>query len=178
MRVELKTKDMKEFYKIFSESEFIITDDSKLINETVSYLKKKYENNTKKKKLIPLDLFKAIVLIMMKKIKELDSEITLYDIGYEFGKHLNPKKYSDLKKFFKENNLGTLKVDSRKPLILKVENCSFCEDLSFEEPICYFDAGLIAGAYECILKKPVVVDEIKCMARGDDACYFKVEVIK
>ena len=177
MKIELKTKNIDEFFKVFSESDVKITDDSELINETVSYLKKEFNEDKKSKKCIPIEFFKAVVLIMMKKIKELDSEITLYDIGYEFGKHLNIKRYSELKKFFKDNNLGILKIESRKPLILKVENCAFCEDLDFGEPICYFDAGLIAGAYECILKKPVVVDEIKCMAKGDDACYFKVETL-
>ena len=176
MKIELKTKNIDEFFKVFSESDVKITDDSELINETVSYLKKEFNEDKKSKKCIPIEFFKAVVLIMMKKIKELDSEITLYDIGYEFGKHLNIKRYSELKKFFKDNKLGILKIESRKPLILKVENCAFCEDLDFDEPICYFDAGLIAGAYECILKKPVVVDEIKCMAKGDDACYFKVEI--
>ncbi|ADC70106.1 4-vinyl reductase 4VR [Methanocaldococcus sp. FS406-22] len=179
MKVELKARGIEELSKIFCEGDFIITDDSELINEAVEYLKKEFnEDKKEKRKYIPLELFKAVVFIMMKKIKELDSEITLYDIGYEFGKHLNPKKYTDLKKFFKRNNLGILKIESRKPLILKVENCAFCEDLNFDEPICYFDAGLIAGAFECILEKPVVVDEIKCMAKGDDACYFKVEVVK
>ncbi len=179
MKVELKAKDMDEFFKLFKEKEVIITNDSELVNETVKYLKKGFKKEEdEKNKYVPLELFKAVVFIMMKKIKELDSEITLYDIGYEFGKHLSPKKYVELKKFFKRNKLGTLKIESKKPLILKVEDCAFCEDLNFDEPICYFDAGLIAGAYECILKKPVVVDEIKCMAKGDDACYFKVEIIK
>jgi len=176
MKIELKTKNIDEFFKVFSESDVKITDDSELINKAVAYLKKEFNEDKKSKKCIPIEFFKAVVLIMMKKIKELDSEITLYDIGYEFGKHLNIKRYSELKKFFKDNKLGILKIESRKPLILKVENCAFCEDLDFDEPICYFDAGLIAGAYECILKKPVVVDEIKCMAKGDDACYFKVEI--
>ena len=126
MKIELKTKNIDEFFKVFSESDVKITDDSELINETVSYLKKEFNEDKKSKKCIPIEFFKAVVLIMMKKIKELDSEITLYDIGYEFGKHLNIKRYSELKKFFKDNKLGILKIESRKPLILKVENCAFC----------------------------------------------------
>ena len=91
MKIELKTRNIDGFFKIFSESDVKITDDSELINKAVNYLKKGFNKDKKSKKCIPIEFFQAVVLIMMKKIKELDSEITLYDIGYEFGKHLNIK---------------------------------------------------------------------------------------
>ncbi|ACV24876.1 V4R domain-containing protein [Methanocaldococcus fervens] len=138
----------------------------------------KKDSDRKIKKYIPLELFKVMIYIVIKKIKERGSEITLYEIGYEFGRYLNPKNIRELKSFFKKNNLGILEIESRRPLILKVRECAMCEGLDIDEPICYFDAGLIAGAMECILKKTVVVDEIKCMAQGADACYFKVEVVR
>jgi predicted hydrocarbon binding protein len=88
MKIELKARNIDGFFKIFSESDVKITDDSELINKAVNYLKKEFNKNKdkKSKKCIPIEFFKAVVLIMMKKIKGLDSEITLYDIGYEFGK--------------------------------------------------------------------------------------------
>jgi predicted hydrocarbon binding protein len=193
MKIELKTKNMGELITILGKDDAIncnnyISDDDELIRETVEHLKKGFDRekgtfieskytNRNIKEYIPLEIFRLMIMIMMKKIKELNSEITLYDIGYEFGKHISPKNYRELKKFFRKNNLGVLKIESRKPLIIKVNDCSLCDGLNSDEPICYFDAGVLAGAYECILNKTVVVDEIKCMAQGADACYFKIDII-
>ncbi len=120
-----------------------------------------------------------LVIITIKKLNDNGSVISLYDIGYEFGKNiLNIKNISDLKKFFKKNNLGNLKIVKKRPLIIKVEDCAFCDGLDMDSRICYFDAGLLAGVLENIYNKKFVVDEIDCMAKGADACYFKVEEIK
>nr|WP_317852620.1 V4R domain-containing protein [Methanothermococcus thermolithotrophicus] len=162
--------------------------DEELVEEVVSHLKKGFdreklvfkeeEYTERKKDSIPLEFFRVMVYIVMDKIKKCGSEITLYEMGYEFGKFLNPKNLGELKKFFRRNNLGILKFEGRKPLILKVNECAMCDGLDTNEPICYFDAGLIAGALECIYKKTVVVDEIKCMSQGADACYFKVDIYR
>ena len=194
MKIELKTKNMGELITILGKDDAInynnyISDDDELIRETVEHLKKGFDKingtfieskytNRNIKEYVPLEIFRLMIMIMMKKIKELNSEITLYDIGYEFGKHINPKNYRELKKFFRKNNLGVLQIESKKPLIIKVNDCALCDGLNSDEPICYFDAGVLAGAYECILNKTVVVDEIKCMAQGADACYFKIELVE
>jgi hypothetical protein len=195
MKIELKTKNIEEFYTIMGErntrvlENTYLSNDDELIKNTVEHLKKGFDKKTGKfienkytnrniREHVPLELFRLMIMVMMKKVRELNSEITLYDIGYEFGKHINPKNYKDLKKFFRKNNLGILKVDSRNPLVVKVVDCALCDGLESDEPMCYFDAGILAGAYECILNKTVVVDEIKCMAQGADACYFKIEPVE
>ena len=194
--MELKTKNMEDFLTILGKNDddatkggIYLSNDDELIKESVEHLKKGYDKekytfieskytNRNIKEYVPLEIFRLMIMIMMKKIKELNSEITLYDIGYEFGKHINPKNHMELKKFFRKNNLGVLKIVSKKPLVVKVNDCSLCDGLNSDEPICYFDAGVLAGAYECILNKTVVVDEIKCMAQGADACYFKIELVE
>ncbi len=191
MKVELKTKNMGELLTVLSNVRNTnynrISNDDELIKETVEHLKRGYDKNrhifvedkyTKRhiKEYIPLEMFRLMIMILVKKIKELNSEITLYDIGYEFGKYINPKNYGELKKFFRRNNLGVLKIESKKPFIIKIKDCALCDGLKSDEPICYFDAGIIAGAYECITNKTVVVDEIKCMAQGADACYFRITI--
>ena len=196
MKVELKTKNMEDFLTILGKNDddatkggIYLSNDDELIKESVEHLKKGYDKekytfieskytNRNIKEYVPLEIFRLMIMIMMKKIKELNSEITLYDIGYEFGRHINPKNYMELKKFFRKNNLGVLKIESKNPIIIKVNDCALCDGLESNEPICYFDAGVLAGAYECILNKTVVVDEIRCMAQGADACYFKIEPVK
>ncbi|ABR56538.1 V4R domain-containing protein [Methanococcus aeolicus] len=197
MKMELKTKNMEDFLTILGKNDddatqgggIYLSNDDELIKETVEHLKKGYDKekytfieskytNRNIKEYVPLEILRLMIMIMMKKIKELNSEITLYDIGYEFGRHINPKNYMELKKFFRKNNLGVLKIESKNPVIIKVNDCALCDGLKSNESICYFDAGVLAGAYECILNKTVVVDEIRCMAQGADACYFKIEPVK
>ncbi len=191
MDMEIKTKNMGKFIKLLNEgkenTKKHFSDDDRLIKEIVEHLKKGYDKKNSKfneqkytnrcDDTIPLELFRLITMVMMKKIKELGSELTLYDIGYEFGKYLSPKNHEELNNFFINNKLGILSIHSKNPHIVKSEDCALCDGLISDEPICHFDAGLIAGAYECILNKVVVVDEIKCMAKGDDACYFQLFVI-
>lgn len=186
MKIELNEKSSEKLFKLLlTENSANISNDEELIKQTVEHLKKGYDRDNytfieekytqrNLKSTVPLEILRIMIMVMMKKLRELNTELTLYDIGYEFGKHINPKNYDDLKKFFKKNNLGTLVIHSRKPYIIKVKDCALCAGLTDEEPICYFDAGVFAGAFECILGKVVVVDEIKCMAKGDDACYFKI----
>ncbi|XRO75039.1 V4R domain-containing protein [Methanocaldococcus sp. 28A] len=192
MHIYIKlNKEMSEIFKeiMVDKEDNSLSNDDELVNEVVEHLKKGFDKekmtfdekkytDRKIKEFIPLEFFRVMIYIVIKKIKERGSEITLYEMGYEFGKFLEPKNIRELKTFFRKNNLGILEIESRKPFILKVRECAMCGGLDIDEPICHFDAGLIAGAMECILKKTVVVDEIKCMAQGADACYFKVEVVK
>ncbi|MDK2790144.1 MAG: uncharacterized protein PWP15_651 [Methanothermococcus sp.] len=87
--------------------------DEELVEEVVSHLKKGFdreklvfkeeEYTERKKDSIPLEFFRVMVYIVMDKIKKCGSEITLYEMGYEFGKFLNPKNLGELKKFFRRN---------------------------------------------------------------------------
>ncbi|WP_423793031.1 V4R domain-containing protein [Methanocaldococcus indicus] len=184
--INISSKKDYEIYKtLFVEDKKEIPNDKYLIDDALKYLRKYYDKNKmqfrrkrKKRATIPVELFKIFVLTTYNKLKNCGSEITLYDLGYEFGKSLDIKTFRELKKFFSVNNLGKVKIIKRKPLTIKIEECAFCEDIEKDEPICYFDAGLLAGIIENILNKKVVVDEVKCMAQGYDGCYFEVEEIK
>ncbi|ADG13027.1 4-vinyl reductase 4VR [Methanocaldococcus infernus ME] len=171
MKLILTAETAKQLSKTEESKE--IPDDEKLIKKSIELLLK---GESKKK--VPVEFFKVMVYIAIKKMLEYGNAITFYEIGYEFGKHLDIKDLNDLKEFFEKANLGELEVVSEDPLILKVNNCTLCSNLEFDEPICYLDAGILAGALENILNSVVVVDEFECMATGGDACYFKVEVVK
>lgn len=41
-------------------------------------------------------------------------------------------------------------------------------------PVCYLEAGLMAGLLENVLRKKIEVREIKCRANGDPACLFEL----
>ena len=45
------------------------------------------------------------------------------------------------------------------------------------EPICFFEAGLIAGCLESILSKKVKVTETKCYTMGHGCCEFEVTIV-
>jgi diguanylate cyclase (GGDEF)-like protein len=44
------------------------------------------------------------------------------------------------------------------------------------EPVCHFEAGLLAGALEKLSRKKVVVTETKCAAMGYDYCQFEATI--
>ena len=102
----------------------------------------------------------------------------LYFAGVHFGEELGVKSIDDMKEFFEELGIGILSVVSEDPLIFRVEECIDCEGLPhIGEPICYFEAGIIAGCLESILGKKVKVVETKCYAKGDDCCEFETTIL-
>ncbi|WP_292460632.1 V4R domain-containing protein [Methanothermococcus sp.] len=102
----------------------------------------------------------------------------LYFAGMHFGENIGVKSIDDMKEFFKELGIGILSMASENPLKLRVEECIDCAGLpNLGKPICYFEAGVIAGCLESILDKKVKVVETKCYANGDDCCEFEVSIL-
>jgi predicted hydrocarbon binding protein len=123
---------------------------------------------------VPVEFLKIMVYAYMKKIKEVGSNSDLYEMGYKLGKYISPNSIEDMKRFIKFSKLGIMEVleKSEKFIKIKISHCALCENLDFDEPICDFEAGLLAGFLESIWGKKVVVKETACMAQGADGCYF------
>ena len=70
--------------------------------------------------------------------------------------------------------LHTLR-DKRDQYILTFNDCLYCAGMHPAEPICY----TIVGTLETVLKwgtgRDFAVREVKCSARGDDACVFEID---
>ncbi|MDD3984668.1 MAG: ArsR family transcriptional regulator [Methanobacterium sp.] len=78
--------------------------------------------------------------------------------------------------FWKENKLGNITVENLKPLTIKAYNCFECEDLpKIGKSACAFDSGILEALFSMHFSENIVVKEIKCFAKGDDHCCFRVD---
>jgi bacteriochlorophyll 4-vinyl reductase len=67
------------------------------------------------------------------------------------------------------------KVEYEKDkVIYHYYNCPSCEGYESDEPICFFEAGVLKAMVEWSTGKPHKVTEIKCSAMGAEACVFEI----
>jgi divinyl protochlorophyllide a 8-vinyl-reductase len=67
------------------------------------------------------------------------------------------------------------KVEYEKDRVLyHYYKCPFCEGYESDEPICFYDAGLLKAFMEWATGKPHKVTEIECAAMGAEACVFEI----
>ncbi|AEF96897.1 V4R domain-containing protein [Methanotorris igneus] len=103
----------------------------------------------------------------------------IYSAGKSFGKYLGVKSIEEMKEFFKAFGIGILEVVDENPLKIRIYECIDCSGLpNTGRPICFFEAGIIAGMLENILNESVHVNEVKCHATGHDYCEFEVRILK
>ena len=112
----------------------------------------------------------------------------LYFAGKKLGSEIISKniKGGDVKTIMKEiSNLfstyevGRLEVleTSDKRNIAQMKDCATCYHMeAVGKPVCFFEAGLIAGILEAKLKKKVVVNETLCGGLGDEIDEFNIKI--
>lgn len=114
-------------------------------------------------------------------------EIT-YRLGQEISRDIAPQMvegdgiediFEGLATIFEKLKIGILELSEKKENRVKIRiyECVTCSGLSdIGKTFCYFEGGLMAGAYEAIKKKPTNAVEIKCWATGYEFCEFDVEI--
>jgi predicted hydrocarbon binding protein len=67
------------------------------------------------------------------------------------------------------------KIEYQKDRILyHYYNCPFCEGLESDEPICFYDVGILKAFVEWSTGKQHKVTEIECSAMGAEACVYEI----
>jgi predicted hydrocarbon binding protein len=67
------------------------------------------------------------------------------------------------------------KVEYHKDTVVyRYYNCPFCEGYESDEPICFFDLGVLKAFVEWATGKPHTVTEIECSAMGAEACVYEI----
>lgn len=85
---------------------------------------------------------------------------------------------SNLEDFWSRNSLGTIDIESRAPVVLKVYDCFECGDLpNLGRPACAFDAGLLRALFSQQLDRGQHVEETACYAMGNDHCRFIISPV-
>lgn len=67
------------------------------------------------------------------------------------------------------------KVDYQKgKIVYHYYNCPFCEGYESEEPICFYDVGILKAMVEFATGKKHKITEIECAAMGAEACVYEI----
>lgn len=112
----------------------------------------------------------------------------LYFAGKKFGKEIVSKEVvskdlngvlKDVVSFFKDFGIGKLsikEVEERTVTLVLKDGVTSSGMSSVGKPVCFFEAGLIAGIIEGRLNKNTTVTEIKCGGMGDSEDQFLVKM--
>lgn len=118
------------------------------------------------------------------------SDVIMYQFWRMYGqamiKEMYPKRpyYTDgsmddlrslLFRVSEMNSWGKVGLEIKEAtneISVNFDNCSFCERSTSDRAVCYEMAGLLSGFSETMTGRTCYVSEIKCIAKGDDACKF------
>jgi transcriptional regulator with PAS, ATPase and Fis domain len=108
--------------------------------------------------------------------KAVEEEI-YYHTAKNIGSRLNVTDYNSLSAKIMELGIGEIVITDMTDdkIIFRLFDCFTCSDMKhLSKPICFFEAGILAGAVSNIRKQNMDANEVKCNALGDDFCEFEV----
>ena len=117
----------------------------------------------------------------------IDTSEVLVDLGREIGKQIAGKLKSrskdrllnELKRFWKNNNLGTVTVESKDPLIITMENYMNCrESPEIAKSLCSFVRASISTIIQEKLNADCKVKKMSCPDRGRTFCRLELDIKK
>ena len=124
--------------------------------------------------------WRIIRLIAINKYMGRAADETAYIFGKEIGKALPVKTPKEFLKIVKDLKIGNPKIvdQSDKQIVIDVFECATCSGIpNIGKAVCQFEAGVIGGALEKILRKKTNVLETKCWGLGDKVCRFEVIIL-
>ncbi len=65
-------------------------------------------------------------------------------------------------------------LEQEAGMVYEISPCYLCEGLKTEEAMCYIQVGFMHGGAIWMMGKETKVEEVLCMAKGDDRCQFVV----
>ncbi len=113
-------------------------------------------------------------------LKAVEEEI-YYNTAKNVGRSLNVTDYNSLSEKIMELGIGQIVITnmSDEKVVFRLFDCFTCSDMeNIGKPVCYFEAGILAGAVSSISKQDMDAVEVKCNALGDAYCEFEVTKAK
>lgn len=108
--------------------------------------------------------------------KAVEEEI-YYNTAKNVGRSLNVTDYNSLSEKIMELGIGQIVITnmSDEKVVFRLYDCFTCSDMeNIGKPVCYFEAGILAGAVSTISKQDMDAVEVQCNALGDSYCEFDV----
>ncbi len=126
-------------------------------------------------------IFRTIRVSLMQEGINIDP--ILHDAGFKVGQTFNNQLKNpstdnlleNLSQFWEKNKLGRIMVENIEPLTIRVYDCFECENLPIiGRSACAFDSGILEALFSAHFNQEIEAEEIKCYAKGDDYCCFKI----
>ncbi|PKM61218.1 MAG: Fis family transcriptional regulator [Firmicutes bacterium HGW-Firmicutes-4] len=108
--------------------------------------------------------------------KAVEEEI-YYNTAKNVGRSLNVTDYNSLSEKIMELGIGQIVITdmSDEKIVFRLDDCFTCSDMeNMGKPVCYFEAGILAGAVSTISNQDMDAVEVRCNALGDSYCEFEV----
>lgn len=133
----------------------------------------------------PFEFFRLMFHVLrVELIKEgINIDPILHEAGLKIGEVIYPSLgagnledlLENLRRFWRINRLGTLKVESTDPLIIRAYDCFECGLLpDIGESACALDSGILEAVFGRYFNSDVEIQETECYARGDERCSFLI----
>ncbi len=119
-----------------------------------------------------------------------DSGIDIYPLFVNIGNYIGESTYDYVKApkteklvinlghFFHKFGLGDLKLVGSNPLKIQIDDNFECKDMiNIGKPNCAIAKGSFEYIFSRHFQSEVLVEEVKCQAKGDEYCSFIIEKI-
>lgn len=100
-----------------------------------------------------------------------------YNTAKNVGRNLNVTDYNSLSEKITALGIGQIVMTnmSDEKIVFRLDDCFTCSEMeNIGKPLCYFEAGILAGAVSTISKQDMDAVEVRCNALGDNYCEFEV----
>ncbi|MBC2581118.1 sigma 54-interacting transcriptional regulator [Clostridium sp. DJ247] len=110
------------------------------------------------------------------KLKIIEEDL-YYNTAKNIGSKLNITDYDILSEKITELGIGQIRITyiSDEKILIRLYKCFTCSNMEYiGKPVCYFEAGILAGAISTITNQDMDAAEVKCNSLGNDFCEFEV----
>ena len=126
---------------------------------------------------VPLQLYRAVRLLAFREVLGSKVSAAILSVsGRSVAQKMRIRNVQELIRVLENLSVGKLTSleQSDDQVVFAATECATCSGLpNIGEPLCYFEAGFIAGGLEEVLGKHVKVIETRCWGLGDKVCRWE-----
>jgi len=167
--------------KIYSVTGELVAEGGDPVHRLKNHLKQSAANGIKKDGNLKENINKSLRFVVESWGLSLDSMLreTGRSIGEQVITKLGPtngnieKLIEELAFFWDKNNMGLVKIEKKKPLVLRIESnydCTGVPDVG--RPLCALDEGIMEAIFDDRTDKLWKIREYVCHGTGHDHCLF------
>ncbi len=132
---------------------------------------------------VPYFFYRYVTLFAVADSMGARAKKALEDAGRKVGEQLVKGMFyrtvDDLAGHYRQYGMGLITLEDQGEFTwsIRLSECITCHGLpNVEMPLCWFDAGIIAGALQAMTSgaPPLQAREVECCGLGDASCRFEV----